>query len=83
MSDLCIAVQRILDTQQHYTQAENYYHGTVPEFFASRSVAKELEKLGDPNRVNFAATPVNAVANRLEVTGVATISEPAEMPAAA
>lgn len=79
MSDLTIAVQTILDTQQHYQQAENYYNGTVPEFFASRSVAKELEKLGDPNRVNFAATPVNAVANRLEVTGVATISEPARI----
>lgn len=79
MSDLTIAVQTILDTQQHYQQAENYYNGTVPEFFASRSVAKELEKLGDPNRVNFAATPVNAVANRLEVTGVATISDQARI----
>jgi hypothetical protein len=79
MSDLTNAVQQILDTQQHYTQAENYYNGTVPEFFASRSVAKELEKLGDPNRVNFAATPVNAVANRLEVTGISTMSEPARI----
>lgn len=79
MSDLTNAVQTILDTQQHYRQAENYYNGTVPEFFASPSVARELAKLGDPNRVNFAATPVNAVANRLEVTGVTTISEPARI----
>ncbi|MBT1192895.1 Phage portal protein, SPP1 Gp6-like [Rhodococcoides kroppenstedtii] len=70
MSDLTTAVQTILDKQDGYLLAEAYYDGTVEEIFASPAVKRELAKSGDQFRVNYAATPVDAVANRLEVTGV-------------
>lgn len=79
MSLLTLSVQTILDKQDEYLQAENYYNGTVDEIFASSSVKRELAKSGDHYRVNYAATPVNAVANRLEVTGVSTLSDAAEL----
>lgn len=78
MSLLSLSVQSILDKQDEYIQAENYYNGTVEEVFASAAVKRELAKSGDHYRVNYAATPVNAVANRLEVTGVTTLSPAAE-----
>jgi len=78
MSLLSLSVQSILDQQDEYVQAENYYNGTVEEVFASAAVKRELAKSGDHYRVNYAATPVNAVANRLEVTGVTTLSPAAE-----
>ncbi|MCZ4079575.1 phage portal protein [Rhodococcus sp. H36-A4] len=75
MSLLTNSIRSILDRQDEYLQAENYYNGTVDEIFASASVKRELAKTGDHYRVNYAATPVNAVANRLEVTGVTTLSD--------
>lgn len=77
MSNLTTAVQTILDKQAEYNMAEDYYDGTVDEIFASPAVKRALHKTGDQFRVNFAATPVNAVANRLEITGVAGISDEA------
>lgn len=78
MSDLTQAVQAILDNQDEYIRAENYYYGTVDEIFASKRVKRALAEAGSGHRVNYAATPVNAVANRLEVTGVTTLSAEAE-----
>lgn len=78
MSLLTNAVQQILDTQDYYLQAENYYYGNVDEIFASKRVQRALADSNNAHRVNYAATPVNAVANRLEVTGVSTLSDEAE-----
>ena len=78
MSNLTNAVQTILDKREGYEQAENYYDGTVDEIYATPAVKKALRKTGDHFRVNFAATPVHAVANRLEITSVAGVSKNAE-----
>lgn len=77
MSNLTTAVQAILDKRDEYQTAEDYYDGTVDEIFASPAVKRALHKTGDQFRVNFAATPVNAVANRLEISSVSAVSEEA------
>ncbi|MET7769906.1 phage portal protein [Nocardia sp. NPDC005366] len=66
-----------MDSRDEYLKAESYYNGTVEEIFASPKIRKALEASGDSDRINYAATPVNAVANRLEVTGVTTLSDQA------
>jgi hypothetical protein len=77
MTDLTIAVNQILDKRSDYDTAQEYYEGAVEEVFASTSVRRALKKTGDHFRLNFAATPVNAVNNRLEIASVSAISEQA------
>ena len=78
MSDLTRAVQTILEKRDDYLLAESYYEGNTDEIHASAAVKRALRKSGDTFRVNFAKTPVEAVANRLEITGVTTLSEQAK-----
>jgi hypothetical protein len=77
MSDLTTAVNQILYKRDDYDTAQEYYEGAVEEVFASTSVRRALKKTGDHFRLNFAATPVNAVNNRLEIASVSAISEEA------
>ncbi|WP_158170905.1 phage portal protein [Rhodococcus sp. JT-3] len=78
MSELKTAVQTILDRAKGYQTAQKYYDGTVDEIFASAKVKRALEKTGNQFRVNYAKTPVDAVGSRLELTGVATLSDQAK-----
>ncbi|MDI9916903.1 phage portal protein [Rhodococcus sp. IEGM 1379] len=73
-NDLALAVQTILDRQQEYEKAEKYYKGEVDEVFASPSVRRALSKIGSDFRINFAAMPVDAVAARLEIDAVKSVS---------
>jgi hypothetical protein len=77
MSDLTTAVNQLLDKRADYDTAQAYYEGAVEEVFASTSVKRALKRTGDHFRINFAATPVNAVNNRLEIASVSAISEEA------
>lgn len=78
MTDLTNAVQTILEKRDDYLLAESYYEGNTDEIHASAAVKRALRKSGDKFRVNFAKTPVEAVANRLEITGVTTLSAKAK-----
>lgn len=75
MTDLTAAVIEILDRRDEYKTAEDYYEGNAEEVFTSLAVKRALKRTGDRFRLNFAATPVNAVNNRLEITSVSAISE--------
>lgn len=78
MTDLTNAVHTILEKRDDYLLAESYYEGNTDEIHASAAVKRALRKSGDKFRVNFAKTPVEAVANRLEITGVTTLSAEAK-----
>ncbi|MFI8229421.1 phage portal protein [Streptomyces sp. NPDC085900] len=75
MSDLTTAVLEILDRRDDYQTAEDYYEGLAEEVFTSMALKRALRHTSDRFRLNFAATPVNAVNNRLEITSVSAISE--------
>ncbi|MFJ8790440.1 phage portal protein [Streptomyces sp. NPDC102462] len=77
MSDLTAAVLEILDRRDDYTTAEEYYEGLADEVFTSMALKRALRHTSDRFRLNFAATPVNAVNNRLEITSVSAISDEA------
>lgn len=72
MSDIEIAVNKILERRPVYDEADAYYEGTKEEVFASRKMRQLLGHTGEDFRVNFAATVVDSVLNRLELAGVNT-----------
>lgn len=53
-----------------YEEAESYYEGCVSESFSSKAIARALRYSRDLYKINFAKTPVNAVADKLVVTAV-------------
>ncbi|MEU3552734.1 phage portal protein [Streptomyces fragilis] len=74
MTDLTIAVNEILDRRNEYTTAEEYYEGTAEEVFTSVAMSRALHRTGNRFRLNFAATPVDTVNNRLEIASVSAVS---------
>jgi hypothetical protein len=70
VSDLTAAIAEIERTRPHYVKAQDYFTGEVDERFGNRRLRNALRKAQDYFRLNLAKTPVNAVANRLEVAAV-------------
>lgn len=50
-----------------YMEAEEFYEGTVDEFFSSEKVQRLVAKTGQPYRFNFAKIPVKSLLGRTEV----------------
>lgn len=59
-----------------YIEAEHFYDGKVEEIYASPRVRQMLQKSGlnDLDAINFAKIPVNALCNRLEISGISAKS---------
>lgn len=53
-----------------YEKAEAYYRGTIGELYSSPRIARVLAYTDNRYRVNFAKTPVDVVADRLEISSV-------------
>ena len=68
--DLWAGVLALSEARPGYEQAQAYYDGDVPEVFASARYRRALERTGIDFDANFAATPVDAVVNRLELAAV-------------
>jgi len=77
MTDLTLAVNEILDRRDDYLTAEEYYEGTAEEVFTTAAIKRALRKTANRFRLNFAATPVDTVNNRLEIASVSAVSEEA------
>jgi hypothetical protein len=74
-SDLQNAIESLTTSAVLYQRAENYYEGTVPEFFASIRLRRAMARTGVGFRFNFAKTPVDAVVDRLEINAVSATDE--------
>lgn len=77
MSDILRAIAEITSRADKYDLAERYYDGDVPEVFASQTLRKLLAKSGDSYKLNFTATVVDAVLNRIELEAVMGTTEAA------
>ncbi|MEE4587052.1 MULTISPECIES: phage portal protein [Streptomyces violaceusniger group] len=77
MTDLTLAVNEILDRRSEYQTAQEYYEGTAEEVYTTAAIKRALRKTVNRFRLNFAATPVDTVNNRLEIASVSAISEEA------
>lgn len=61
----------MLECQMGYQKAEEFYDGDVQEIFASANMKRRLGPMSDNYRVNLAKTPVDVLADRLEIASVA------------
>jgi hypothetical protein len=70
LSDLGTALAAFETKYDEYITARAYYEGDVDEVFAWARLRRMLERTGNRYRFNFAATPVDTVLNRLEISSV-------------
>jgi hypothetical protein len=68
--DVTRAVTEILAHRDAYDIADRYYRGDADEVFASDKIAALLKQTVRHYRTNLAATPVDAVLNGLEISGL-------------
>ena len=68
--DLMEGLQVLANSLPDYHRAEMYYEATNPEFFASIRLRRALERTGITFRFNMAKTPVDVMADRLEIHAV-------------
>lgn len=68
--DLMQGLQVLANALPDYHRAEMYYEATNPEFFASIRLRRALERTGITFRFNIAKTPVDVMADRLDINAV-------------
>lgn len=73
--DLMEGLQVLANSLPDYHRAEMYYEGTNPEFFASIRLRRALERTGITFRFNIAKTPVDVIADRLEINNVEVLDD--------
>lgn len=74
-ADLMLGIECLADARPGYDKAAAYFDGNVPEVFSSLRLRRALAAEGLDFRINFAKTPVTAVANRLKITAVSSPDE--------
>lgn len=71
MSDLMDGIAALAQAEPEYRKAANYYAGNVDEvIYRTSRVARKLASTGERYRINFAKTPVDVVAARMEIAAV-------------
>jgi hypothetical protein len=68
--DLTIGLALLDKRRPDYVQARQYFEDTAPEFFASPRLRRALERTGTAFKINFAAVPVKAAAQRIKIASV-------------
>ncbi len=76
-SDLQQALDELGHAYGGYVKAEQYYDDTRGEYFASIRVRRAIARTGAAFRFGFAKTPVDAVADRLEISSITCTDEAA------
>lgn len=70
LTDLITGVKNILAHQRKYDVAEDYYEGEQDEIFASANMRHRLHALSAAYKINLCNTPVDVLAERLEIVSV-------------
>lgn len=76
--DLKQALDSLKQAHPRYDTAEDYYCGEVAEQFASLRLRRALWRSGLTYQFGFAATPVDAVVERLQITSITSEDEKAQ-----
>jgi hypothetical protein len=74
-SDLGNALDQLAKSYGGYVKAEQYYDDERGEYFASIRVRRAIARTGAGFRFGFAKTPVDAVAERLEISSITCTDE--------
>jgi hypothetical protein len=71
MSDLLAGLAELSENAAAYVRADQYYTGEIDEVMSTDSaLTRKLAQTGRRYRINMAKTPVNVVADRLEIAAV-------------
>lgn len=70
LRDLQQGLDELRKNTPKYKTAGRYYDGKVPEVFASIKMRRAMQQHGVDFDFNFAKTPVDAIADRLEITSI-------------
>lgn len=70
IEDLLNGWAELEEAASGYEEAEQYYDGRVEEFFSSTRIRQAVAATGARYRFNVAKTPVNVVADRVELSAV-------------
>lgn len=73
MTLLATSLSELNHAQKGYLQAQSYYSGTVAEKFPAPWLETLLKDTGKAFRLNFAATPVDAITERLSIDSFAGV----------
>lgn len=75
MQDIATALDAMRKTFPDYQKAERYYEGDVPEAFASARMRRAMKRSGINYQLDFAATVVDSVVDRLELASITSDDE--------
>lgn len=74
-ADLMLGIEELGASRPDYDKAQAYYEGNVPEVFTSIRLRRALAAHGVDFDLNFAKTPVDAVADRLEIAAITSTDD--------
>jgi hypothetical protein len=72
LSDLGRGLKAIRDKREEYGRREDYYLGKRKEVITHPKLRTLLDRYGDAFRLNYAAVPVDALADRIDLQGLTT-----------
>jgi hypothetical protein len=70
ITDLLVGWAELHDAYPGYDEAETYYEGNPDEVFGNARIGSLLAATGERYRFNFAKTPVNVLASRLQLAAL-------------
>jgi hypothetical protein len=70
VTDLVTGWKAMEEALPGYVTAETYYRGKAPEVFASVRIEQKLQRVANRYRFNLAKTPVQVLANKIELAAV-------------
>lgn len=72
LKDLGRGLKAIRDKRDEYEDREHQYRGTKKEVITHPKLRTMLDRYGDAFRLNYAAVPVDALADRVDLQGLTT-----------
>lgn len=78
--DLARGLRELEEARPGYEEAERYYKAKNPELFGHWRIARALARTANRYKLNYAKTPVNALAERLKISSVIVSDNTDETP---
>jgi hypothetical protein len=78
--DLSRGLRALQESRPKYEEAEKYYRAKNPELFGHWRIARALARTANRYKLNYAKTPVNALAERLKISSVIVSDNTDEEP---
>jgi hypothetical protein len=75
VEDLLYGLAELDEATDDYAEAARYYEGRAEEFFSSTRIRRLVAATGERYKFNLAKTPVNVLANRVQLAAVSVAAD--------